>query len=157
MKTLIVFYSRSGNTKKVAEKLSNSLECDLEEIGDTQKRSGIIGFLRSGYQANRGELTVIQEVKNDPSQFDLVIIGTPVWSGTMSTPIRTYLQQNQDKLNNVAFFCTESSSGDEKTFKEMEEVCGKSPLNTLVLKVKRFDAETCQQKIDQFVEEIQKT
>jgi flavodoxin len=155
MKTLIVFYSRSGNTKKVAETLSNSLECDLEEIVDTQKRSGVIGFLNSGYQANRRKLAVIQDIKNDPAQYDLLIIGTPVWSSNMSTPIRTYLHQNQGKFNRVAFFCTESSSGDEKTFKEMEELCGKSPISTLVLKVKRMDPEICQQNINQFVAEIQ--
>lgn len=155
MKTLIVFYSRSDCTRRVAGQLADSLNCEIEEILDTQKRSGIIGFLRSGYQANRRKLTVLQDTRNDPAQFDLVVIGTPVWSSNVSTPIRTYLHQNKGKFNKVAFFCTESSSGDEKTFKEMEKLCGKSPISTMVLKVKKIDSEAYQQIMDKFISEIQ--
>lgn len=151
MKTLIVFYSRSGNTRKVAEALLNSLKCDIEEILDTQNRSGPVGFLRSGYQASRRKLTVLQDIKNDPSQYDLLIIGTPVWGGNMSTPIRTYIQQNKEKFNNVAFFCTYGNSGQEKTFSEMEGLCGRAPLSTFGVSVKELAKSSYQQKIDQFV------
>jgi len=48
MKALVVFYSRTGTTKQVAEALAQSLNCDSEELIDTKKRSGPLGFLSAG-------------------------------------------------------------------------------------------------------------
>ena len=53
MKTIVVYYSRTGNTRKVAEELADTLKCDIEQIIDTQKRSDVLGFLRSGKMPNR--------------------------------------------------------------------------------------------------------
>lgn len=51
MKKLIVYYSRTGTTKKVAEILSVKLKADLTELVDMQDRSGLSGYIRSGYEA----------------------------------------------------------------------------------------------------------
>jgi flavodoxin len=48
MKTLVIFYSRSGKTKKVAEAISEILKCDKEEIFDIKSREGVVGFLSAG-------------------------------------------------------------------------------------------------------------
>jgi len=48
MKILVVFYSRSGRTKKIAEAISDILKCDKEEIFDLKNRKGIPGFLSAG-------------------------------------------------------------------------------------------------------------
>jgi len=110
MKILVVFYSRSGRTKKVAEVISKILKCDKEEIFDIKSREGVVGFLSAGTDANLRRLTVIKEIKNNPSLYDLVIIGTPIWSSNISTPIRTYLSLHKEDFKNVAFFCTRLGS-----------------------------------------------
>ena len=51
MKVLVVYYSRTGNTKFVAEAIAQSLEADIEEIKDKKNRMGVFGFLRCGYEA----------------------------------------------------------------------------------------------------------
>ncbi|MGZ7109578.1 MAG: flavodoxin family protein, partial [Methanobacterium sp.] len=61
MKILVVFYSRTDNTRKVAEEIKNSLDCDIEEIIDTQNRSGPLGYMRSGRDASRGKLTILKD------------------------------------------------------------------------------------------------
>jgi len=86
MKILVVFYSRSGRTKRIAEAILGILKCDKEEIFDLKNRKGIPGFLSAGTDANLRRLTAIKEIKNNPSLYDLVIIGTPVWSSNISTP-----------------------------------------------------------------------
>jgi len=48
MKILVVFYSRTGATRTVAQKIADLVKGDLEEIKDTRNRAGILGFLRSG-------------------------------------------------------------------------------------------------------------
>ena len=139
MKILVTFYSRTDVTSKVAEDLANNLNADLEEIKDTQSRSGVIGFLKSGYQANRKKLTTIKPIEKNPEEYDMVVIGTPVWSGKISVPVRTYLDQNKDKIKAAALFCTFGGSGKEGTLKGMEEYVG-TPLATLGLAKKDVEA-----------------
>ncbi|MCD6377573.1 MAG: flavodoxin family protein, partial [Planctomycetes bacterium] len=43
-KILIVYYSRSGTTRMVAEKLAKLLEADIEEIRERKERAGTLGF-----------------------------------------------------------------------------------------------------------------
>lgn len=125
---LVVYYSRTGNTKKVAEKMAEVLKCDLDEIQDQKNRSGIFGWLRGGVDAFNRRLTQIRHEK-DPKKYDLVIIGTPVWAGTMTPAVRTYLEQNEFKK--VAFFCTYGGQ-EGKTFQDMEKII-KKPIATLGL------------------------
>jgi flavodoxin len=151
MKTLVIFYSRTDVTHKVAEELAQKLNADLEEIKDTQNRSGIFRWIKSGYQANRKKLTTLEPIKNDPEQYDLVVIGTPVWAGKMSVPVRTYLHQNRDKIKAAAFFCTMGSSGMESTFKGMEEYVG-MPVATIGLRKK--DVESGIYNLESFINPI---
>ncbi len=50
-KTLIVYYSRDGNTKKVAEKLAEQMSCDIIQITEAKSRKGILGFLKAGMES----------------------------------------------------------------------------------------------------------
>ena len=82
----------------------------MEEIFDTKNRKGIAGFLSAGTDANLRRLSVLQEIKKNPSSYDLIIIGTPVWSSNISTPVRTYISLYKKDFKNVAFFCNRLGS-----------------------------------------------
>ena len=150
MKALLVFYSRTGHTRTIAEELSKELQCDTDEIIDTVKRSGPGGYLTSGKQATKRELTKIEPAKKDPSQYDIVIIGTPVWALTMSTPVRTYLTENKGKLGKVAFFLTFSGFGAESTFHDLEDLCGKNATGTLAVNSTSIKEGTYRDGVKQF-------
>ncbi len=113
MQALVVYYSRTGHTKKVGDELAKALPGDVEEIVDTANRAGPIGWLMSGREGSGKKLAKIQPVKKDPANYDIVVIGTPIWAANMSSPVRTYLTENKAKFKNVAFFCTEGSKGAE--------------------------------------------
>lgn len=116
----------------VAEAIVKELNCEIEAIVDTQKRTGAIGFIRSGYQALKERITTLEPLKSDPATFELVLIGTPVWAGRISVPARTFIVQNKEKLKEVAFFFTSGGKGNEqKIFPAMEQLCGKKPRATL--------------------------
>ncbi|MBD3355247.1 flavodoxin [Candidatus Woesearchaeota archaeon] len=133
MKTLVVYYSRTGNTKKVAEDIAKELKADVDEIKDKAKREGFFNYFKSGYHAARKKLTEIGTAK-DPFKYDLVIIGTPVWSWTVTPAVRTYMDKNEFKK--VAFFCT-CGGQKGKTFEEMEKL-SKKPLAKLEIKEKQI-------------------
>lgn len=154
MKSLVVFYSRSGTTKKVGEAISKALECNIEELIDTANRKGLFGWLRSGRDAMRKRLTVIQPIKLNPNEVDIVIIGTPNWGNMLAPAIRTYIEQNKVSFKKVAFFCTAGGSNFEKPFKELELICGKSPQNVLGLKQDEVKKGDITDKINQFIAKL---
>ncbi|MFX1392136.1 MAG: flavodoxin family protein [Promethearchaeota archaeon] len=157
MTSLVLFYSRTGTTKKIAELISEKLSCDYEEIFDTKNRQGFFGWLRSGKDAMRKKLTILKKINKNPALYDLIIIGTPIWASNMSTPIRTYITETKDKLKNVAFFCTEGSKGGEKCFKMMADLSDKKPVATLEINRKDIKKKIHIEKINDFTQEIKKS
>ena len=157
MKALTVFYSRTGTTRKVAESISKALSCDIEEILDTKNRTGPLAYINSGREARKEELAVIQPIKKDPSLYDVVLIGTPVWAGTISTPIRTYITQNREHFKSVAFFCTCGGPGADKTLKSMKDLCGKLTVASVAIGSKEMKSGEYQEKVDEFLTEIRRT
>jgi flavodoxin len=114
VKTLVVYYSRTGKTRFVAEKVASELKADIEEVVDLRNRSGRFGFLKAGYDATRGNETEIGETKKSPSDFDLIVVGTPVWNSRPSSAISTYLKRNDFAGKKVAVFFTNEGMGEEK-------------------------------------------
>jgi flavodoxin len=155
MKALVVFYSRTGATKQVAEALAESLNCDSEELIDTKKRGGPLGFLSAGKDAKAKKLTKLTDIKRDPASYDLVILGTPIWAGTLSSAARTYITNNKSKFTRVAFFCTNGGGESQQLFAEMEALCERRPVSILALQEKEVKKGVYQDKLRQFVEGLQ--
>ena len=154
MKALIVFYSRTGTTKKLAREIENLLECDIEEIIDTKKRTGFLGYLLAGRDALQGRLTEIQELEKNPVYYELVIIGTPVWVNTMSSATRTFITQEKEHFRRVAFFASSGSGKSEQVFGHLEDICGKKPVAVLSLRTKEVRNEDYRETVGNFVEEL---
>ena len=133
-RTLVVYYSRSGNTRRVAEEIATVIGAELEEIIEDTRRSGLLGYLRSGRDALLHRLPAIGRSKHDPAKFDLVIIGTPVWTSSVAAPVRTWLVQNAHTLGRVAFFVTHGGSGSKRTFRQMEQLGEVEPVATLAVR-----------------------
>lgn len=159
MKILVVFYSRTGTTRKVGEAIAEKLgaEISAEEIKDTVDRSGIKGYLISGRDAMKRRLTKLEPASFNPAEYDLVIIGTPIWGWNMSVPVRTYITENKDKFKSVAFFCTMGGSGDGKAFSEMAKIIGKKPVATLALRTSEVVKNNFSEKLEKFIEKIKIT
>ena len=117
MKSLVVYYSRTGNAKFVAETIAAELGSDLEEIVDLKKRDGKLGYLSGGSDAARGKETKIAETKRSPAEYDLIIVGTPVWAGKLTPAIRTYLGKNDLSGKKVAVFFTQGGTKPQSTEK----------------------------------------
>jgi len=135
-KCLVVYYSRTGNTRKIGEAIASALSCDIEEVIDKKDRAGVTGFFVGAKDAQLKRSTEIEEPKKNPADYDVVIVGTPVWAWTMCPAIRAWSTRQRDRLPQVAFFLTTGGTGIERTFRHMAELCGKEPLATLALKEK---------------------
>jgi len=159
MKALVMYYSRTGNTRKIAEAIAEALRADaeveLEEIVDIKKRRGVFGFIGSGKDAVLKRTTTIEPIRADLSSYDLVVVGTPVWAGSVASPIRTFLSEHGNNVKQPAFFCTTGGTGIKKALRVMEELCGKAPAATLSFTEKGLkDAEDVATGVKAFVEKL---
>lgn len=135
---LVVFYSLTGMTQTVAQKIALACDCDIEQVHDLRSRAGLFGYLKSGYEAITKTLPAIKPAMKNPSGYELVILGTPVWIGNISSPMRRYLMQNQGNFKRVATFCTMGGSGGNKVLDDIALLCGTRPVAQLALTEKQI-------------------
>lgn len=133
MKSLVIYYTRTGKTKFVAEAIAIQLGADLEEVIDLKKRGGAIGWINGGKDASRKSLTEIMPTQKAPADYDLVVVGTPIWAWSPAPAIRTYLSKNSLAGKKVALFYTFDSDPKQASVKIREilpnvEVVGELPL-----------------------------
>ncbi len=134
MNAIVVYYSRSGNTAEVARAIATALDANIEAIVDKTSRKGLVGYMRSAYEATFARLTTIEQPTHDLSRYDLVVMGSPVWNASLSSPVRTFMARHRKDMKAVAFFCTCGGRGAERVFEQMSDVTGKTPADTLVLR-----------------------
>ena len=113
-KTLILYYSRTGNTKLCCEALQKELGADMIEIKDLKNRSGGWGFFTGAVGSMFDVHTDIDPVKPDLSPYKNIIIASPIWTGTLSTAIRTLIDKNQFGGRRVILFTTTNAAEKEK-------------------------------------------
>lgn len=133
MKTLVVYYSLTGHTRRVAERLARLLDGSALAITEPVPRHGMTGYGRSLYEAVSGRDARIEPPLRDPAAYDLVLIGTPVWAWHLSSPVRALARRWATRLPQVAFFATMGGSGSDRAFEELRRLVGRKPLAELAL------------------------
>ena len=125
---LVVFYSRTGTTRRVAHAVAQSLGAEIEEIADLKRRTGLFGLFGAIRDALGRRCTPIGEPDRNPADYDIVILGSPVWVGRMSAPVRSYLDRFQGRFKAVAFLCTSGGKNNEiALFADMAEAADCAP------------------------------
>ncbi len=132
MKSLVVYYSRTNITKKLAEDIASQIDADIEEVKSKVSYDGKMGYARGIKDGATGKIVELESQTYNPEDYDVVYVGAPVWASKAANPIISYLNQNEGKFTNVKFFLTAGSSGFDSGFKQMEENSVK-PLKTLAL------------------------
>lgn len=115
MRTLIVYYSRTGTTAIVARALANRLDADMREISCEKYTGGTLRYLLAGYDSVRGNLPEIEMTEFAAEQYDLVLIGTPILASHPALPIRTFLSRHPELPARVAVFLTHGGHSPAQT------------------------------------------
>lgn len=156
MRTLVVFYSLSGNSRAVAEAIASPLSADVEEIRCDRYRPGILGALKAGYDGWAGNLPEIGAPQRSPSDYDLVVVGGPIWAWHAATPLRAYLRQLTGKFRDVAFFVTHGGSSPDRAFGEMETLADATPQAVIAIRESDVKARRFQPAISSFVSTLRR-
>ena len=127
MKTAIVYYSMSGNTKYVADKIAEKIGADIIRIEPVKAYpdKGAKKFIWGGKSAVMGEKPALQPYEFSIEQYDRIILGTPVWASNFAPPIRTLIKENPDiHEKKIAVFTCFSGGGADKAIEKMKKYIG---------------------------------
>jgi len=111
VKILIAYYSRTGKTRFLAEKLGNQLGADLVEIRDLKKRRGFFGFVGGVRDAHFGLKTEVAPSSFDLAGYELIGFGTPVWAYRPTPALMTFLDGCNLMNKKVMVFVTSRGVG----------------------------------------------
>lgn len=87
----VIYFTRTGTSKRIAEKISAKLSCEAVQVTDNMNWKGVFGFIKGGYYASKKkdvEIKVSQPV--DPS--DQLVVVSPMWAGGTVPAIRVFLK-----------------------------------------------------------------
>ena len=139
---------------QIARMIQQELGGDLEELQAAYAQDSA-GYPVLSKEAASRERAKCHAVKHDPDQYDLVIVGTPVWGSNISSPVKAYLKRYHGKFKSVAFFVTCDVSGTSKVLREMESICELRPRASLEINEAEMKSGTHLEKVRQFVHKLQ--
>lgn len=158
MSKLIVYFSYTGNTKMIANKIKQKLNCDILEIKTVIPYSDDYDTVVNDEQNSEASnhLPEIQDIKIDLTKYDEIILGTPVWWYRPVPAIRTFLTQNDLSGKRIIPFAT-NAGWLGKTFKEIKKLCPNSEVAdemNIVFESYSDKLVTKEQEIDNWIAKI---
>ena len=131
-KTLVVYYSASGNTKDVAEKIAKITEADLFEIepvepytdDDLDWTDDDSRVSREHDDESLRDVELVSTTVDNWDSYDTVYIGYPIWWGIAAWPVDNFVKENDFTGKTVIPFCTAATSGIGDSGNLLEEMTG---------------------------------
>ncbi len=113
MKTIVVYYSHTGNNEFLARRLAADLGCEAEAIVPRGKAFG--GQLMANML---GLATRTAPLSRDLAGYDRVVLVGPIWMGRAAAPLRGFLKAARKKLRSLSFVscCGSDDKGKDDTF-----------------------------------------
>lgn len=153
-KILVLYYSRTGFTRTIARQIAGACSADLEPIEDAAEPNHASSYVRSAIEAALHVATPIQPAQHVPSDYDIVVIGTPVWFRNVASPVRSYLRRNRRQFRRVAFFCSYDGSGQAKVLRDLESLCGRPAAATLAVADADVTGESYRDRLSKFTDAL---
>ncbi|MFK7938770.1 MAG: hypothetical protein AB8B82_05285 [Roseovarius sp.] len=153
--TGIVYYSRSGHSKRLAITLAKRLNGTLIPLSDPKYPMGALGYMRAGYDSLRQRCVLAPQRFETLSTFDQIVICGPVWTSYPATPVRALLRTDAGFPVRVALFLTSGShSPADKAWAVAKQDFRRSFTATAVLGNGLENTDQEAQILDQFVEDF---
>ncbi|MGN1331058.1 MAG: flavodoxin [Clostridia bacterium] len=158
MSKLVVYFSYTNNTRTIANKIKEKLNCDILEIKTvipySEDYQSVVDDEQNSEASNH--LPEIQDINIDLNKYDEIILGTPVWWYRPVPAIRTFLNQNDLSGKTVKPFAT-NAGWLGKTFKEIKTLCPDSKVeNELNIVFESYSDKlvTSEKEIDKWIDSL---
>lgn len=138
MRAAVVFYSLEGNVRYAAEKAAKALDAATVELVPVKAYpdKGFRKFLWGGKAAAMKDKPELTPYSFNADDYDLVVLCTPVWAGTFTPPLRSFLAENDLSGKKVAVIASSSGGNADKCILQLQKEAG---VNELAAKVSLVD------------------
>jgi len=156
-KTLVAYFSCTGNTKGVAEKIADAAGGDLWEIEPAEPYTasdldyGDSGSRTSKEQNDPSARPALKEKMATMAGYDVVYLGYPIWWGIAPRIILTFLESHDLAGKTVIPFCTSGSSGIGSSAADLRSLAPDATWET----GRRFPANASKSDVEAWVESVQ--
>lgn len=157
-RSLVVYFSASGNTETAAEYIADAANADLFELVPVDPYTDAdLNWTADGSRVNQEhENESLRDVKlaettvTNWADYDTVFIGYPIWWGIAAWPVNDFIQSNDFSGKTVIPFCTSTSSGLGQSAELLEELAG----NGNWLEGRRFSERVSQSDVQSWIDSL---
>jgi flavodoxin len=134
MRTLIVYYSFTGNNQTIAGKLRERLNCDIDKIETKKARSKFSIFLDLIFNRRPAIYHIAESLHN----YERFIFISPIWAGRIASPLRTFLSTYNVSIHRYSFLSVcggGQGNQKERVTNELTQLVGKPPFVVAELEI----------------------
>ena len=123
MKSMILFYSNSGKTEKLAKEIQNALGSDILKVEPEKPYGkGLSAILRMIMERVRGTIPAIRTEVPNLSSYDVVLVGFPVWANDVPALLTHFVKKCNLTGKTLIPFATSGGSGIEKSVNTLKRI-----------------------------------
>lgn len=143
MKSVVIYYSRGGATKGVAEKIRDAFGSDMIFVEPEKAYGGYLSaVIRNGKEKMTKNAAKVKTPVADISGYDVVFVGFPVWYGTMPTFMQEYVKKCNISGKKVIPFATAGANGKDSSLATVKEIFSGCTVSDYFYTTKPKSAET---------------
>ena len=157
-KSVVVYFSATGNTKVIAEYIVDLENADIMEIEpENPYSSEDLNYNDSSCRANQemNDDSARPAIKNDMSavlDYDVIYLGYPIWWGVEPRIIQTFLDTYDLSGKTVYAFCTSGSSNIDRSVSDIND----NYPGVVIADSRRFDSEDGKDVVENWLDELKK-
>ena len=121
MKSIVLYYSRTGKTAIAAKAIADKISSEIIEIKDLKGRKGFIGYIKAALDARGMKTTPIEPNTINIADYDTICLGTPVWAGKPSPAINTIIKNMEIRGKDIILFITLGGNNYKDALKSMSK------------------------------------
>ena len=147
---LVIVYSYTGTSRRVAQLLGSQQGWPLAEITDARPRSGAMGSWRCMLDSLLLRQPAIRYDGPPPSDFDAVVLVSPIWMMRLAGPMRSFVARQRDRLPDVAVLSVMGGQGAPNAAAEIGRMLGRAPILSAAVTQREADDGSCAARLQAF-------
>lgn len=152
---LIVFYSYTGNSRRLAQLLAAQRGWPVGEVLERRPRSGAFGYLRCAADSLLARRPAVKYEGPDPAGFATVVLVAPIWLGRLAGPMRSFVADKRESIRRAAVLTTMGSRGASNAVAEIARLLGKDPVLAEVVTARETEDGSCAAAVEAFGRALQ--
>jgi flavodoxin len=154
VKALVVYFSRTGQTTRIAKEIARRCDAHLDAIHLEQQGESWVAHWRYHWHALTHAEPPIQRPERNPANYDIVVVGVPVSRTGLAPPVRSYVHQYGPRIKRLALFCAEGRGLEEQGFSELSRLYGKKPVATCGISSRHLPTIASRKQLIDFVDSM---